>query len=201
MQKNYELLYIVHPDLESSTEKVTEKVAGFITKAGGEVTYQEDRGKRKLAYKIANNEFGVYILVNFAIDSLNLRKVERDLRLSEEILRSMIVAIPELKEVVLKPRKEKTAAEEAAVNEPDSIIVTEEKPASIIVAEDDGKKKKTRSKKTEEVAENTEVAEEKAAATRSTAKKSTAKKAAKTAEVDEEERLKKLDEKLDELLK
>ena len=191
MQKNYELLYIVHPDLEGSTEKVTEKVAHFITKAGGEITAQEDRGKRKLAYKLGKNEFGVYILVNFTIDSIKLFEVERDLRLSEEILRSMIVAIPEISEVT--PREEK-AAEKA--EEPASIIVAEEKPA------EEAKKEKAKSKKAEktaETAEDVDVVE--AVEKKVVAKKPVAKKAAKTAEVDEEERLKKLDEKLDELLK
>lgn len=188
MQKNYELLYIVHPDLEGSTEKVTEKVAGFITKAGGSVTSQEDWGKRKLAYPISKNGFGVYVLVNFAIDSAKLSDVERDLRLSEELLRSMVVVVPDVKEIVLKPRKEKAEVKEEKTEEPASIIVAEEKPANII------EKPKDKVKKAEKSV--VDKAEKKAPA-----KKAAPKKAAKTAEADEAERLKKLDEKLDELLK
>lgn len=179
MQKNYELLYIVHPDLEGSTDKVTEKVTGFITKADGKITNQEDWGKRKLAYTMAKNDFGVYVLVNFTIDSLELHKVERDLRLSEEILRSMIVAVPDVKEIVVKPRKEKVEVKtEEKVEEPASIIVAEKKPVKKTVKKAAPKMEK-----------------------KATVKKAAPKKPAKTAEVSEAERLKKLDEKLDELLK
>lgn len=187
MQKNYELLYIVHPDLEGSTEKVTDKVVASITKAEGKVTNQEDWGKRKLAYKIAKNDFGVYVLINFTVDSEKLHLVERDIRLSEEIMRSMIVAVPDIKELV--PRREKPAEVEEKVEEPASIIVAEEKPAKKIV-------KKATEKAEKDVEEKASVVEKKAAP-----KKAAVKKPTKSAEADEKERLKKLDEKLDELLK
>jgi small subunit ribosomal protein S6 len=186
MQKNYELLYIVHPDLEGSTEKVTDKVVASITKAEGKVTSQEDWGKRKLAYKIAKNDFGVYVLINFTVDSEKLHLIERDVRLSEEIMRSMIVAVPDIKELV--PRREKPAEVEEKAEEPASIIVAEEKPAK------ETKKAEPKTKKVEE--KKTNVVEKIAVP-----KKAVVKKPAKSAEADEKERLKKLDEKLDELLK
>jgi small subunit ribosomal protein S6 len=193
MQKNYELLYIVHPDLEGSTEKVTDKVVASITKADGKVTSQEDWGKRKLAYKIAKNDFGVYVLLNFTVDSEKLHLIERDIRLSEEILRSMVVAVPDIKELV--PRRKKPVEAEVKAEEPASIIVAEDKPVKEI------KKAAPRTKKVEEktaeVVEETEALVEKKPA----AKKAAVKKPAKSAVADEKERLKKLDEKLDELLK
>lgn len=197
MQKNYELLYIVHPDLEGSTEKVTEKVAGFIKKAEGEITSQEDWGKRKLAYPVAKNDFGVYVLVNFSVDTLRLHEIERDLRLSEEILRSMVVVFPDIKEIVLKPRKEKVEAKVEKVEETANIIVADEKPVKKVV-------KKAAPKAEKE--EKTNIVEKKAPVSAkggqaSGLKKAAPKKAAKTAEADEAVRLKKLDEKLDELLK
>jgi len=189
MQKNYELLYIVHPDLEGQTEKVTEKVTGFITKAGGKVTTQEDWGKRKLAYPIAKNNFGVYVLLTFTVEPTQLHEVERDLRLSEEIMRAMVVVVPDVKEIVAKPKKEKAVAKAEKTEEPANII---EKP----------KAKVAKTEKAEEVSVVAEeVAEKKAPAKKAAAKKAAPKKAAKTEEVDEAARLKKLDEKLDELLK
>jgi len=189
MQKNYELLYIVHPDLEGQTEKVTERVTGFITKAGGKVTTQEDWGKRKLAYPIAKNNFGVYVLITFTVEPTQLHEVERDLRLSEEIMRSMVVVVPDEKEIAVKPKKEKAASKVEKTEEPANII---EKP----------KAKVAKAEKAEvEVAETEEVVTKKAPAAKAAAKKAAPKKAAKTEEVDEAARLKKLDEKLDELLK
>ncbi len=200
MQKNYELLYIVHPDLEGSIEKITEKVAGFITKAGGKVTSSEDLGKRKLAYKIAKNDFGIYSLVYFDIESVNLKDVERDLRLSEEIMRSMVVAVPVVSPVTLAKRKPRLKKEEmeAKKDAPASIIVAEEKPEKKVT-----KKKVEKAETTEEVV--AEVAEparsEDHSGGEKVAKKAAPKKTAKAVEKEEKERLKKLDDKLDELLK
>ncbi len=202
MQKNYELLYIVHPDLEGSTEKITEKVAGFITKPGGTVTSSEDWGKRKLAYKIAKNDFGVYVLVNFSLESTMLFEVERDLRLAEEIMRSMIVIIPELTPAQLakkKPRLKKEEMEAKAAK-----AAKKDEPANIIVA-DDSKKEKAKTAEVEKVAvevtTDAEVAEPKKAAAKKPAVKIATKKEVETDEKVEKARLKKLDEKLDELLK
>jgi len=197
MQKNYELLYIVHPDLEGSIEKITDKVAGFIKKAGGTITSQEDLGKRKLAYQIAKNDFGIYSLVYFDIESTKLSDVERDLRLSEEIMRSMIVVVPVVSPVTLAKRKPRIKKED--------VVDKKDEPASIIVAEE--KPKKT-TKKVEAETEEVEVKEEKKSAKtakeaekKPAVKKAAPKKTAKTAEKEEKERLKKLDDKLDELLK
>lgn len=190
MLKNYELLYIIHPDLEGSSEKVTEKVAGFIKKDGGEVKSQEDWGKRKLAYKIAKNDFGVYVLVYFATDSSNLPKIERDLKLSEEIVRSMITVLPEIKESTKAkkkakketksetPKVETTKKEDVVVEEKAEEQKAEETPA-------EAPKAKKTTKKTEEKAE----------------KKPAKKEKTEDDKAKDEERLKKLDEKLDELLK
>lgn len=190
MLKNYELLYIVHPDLEGSIEKVTEKVAGFIVKTKGEIVSQEEWGKKKLAYPIAKNNFGIYVLVNFITDSTKLCDVERDLRLSEEIIRSMIVIEPEKKEIEKEPRVKKTKTEEA----PASIIVNEEAPTvekagesetkkEIITATEEKPKKTVRKKK--EVVAVTENAKEPTEENKAEAEK-------KRKEI--------LDEKLDEIL-
>lgn len=88
----YELLYIVHPDLESSIDKITERVHNFITNRDGKVTYEENWGKRKLAYEIKKNQVGIYILTYFEAPTEALAKVERDLRLTEEIIRFMVMA-------------------------------------------------------------------------------------------------------------
>lgn len=199
MQKNYELLYIVHPDLEGSTDKVTEKVTGFITKAEGKITSSEDWGKRKLAYPIAKNDFGVYVLVYFTIDSAKLSDVERDLRLSEEIMRAMVVVVPDLKEVT--PRVKKDKPEEVKVEKV-------EKPASIIVAAEEKPAKKVATKKAtvKKESPSTDAQDEaktsKKAVIKKTAKKTVANsEPVESTEASEAVRLKKLDEKLDELLK
>jgi len=203
MLKSYELLYIVHPDLEGTIEKVMDKVAGFITKADGKVLSQEDWGKRKLAYMISKNDFGVYVLVNFTIESVLLKEVERNMRLSEEIMRSLIVALPEIKENK-KPLKPRLTAAEIETKK----AKKEEKRESIKPEVQVEEKAEKRSQKATKVIEKeTKEKVEKAPVTKDRielARKSTKKTEKPKKEVkpeDEKARLKKLDEKLEELLK
>ncbi len=182
MLKSYELLYIVHPDLEGTTDKVMEKVTGFIKKTDGEILTQEDWGKRKLAYKIAKNDFGVYVLVQFQTESTKLSDIERNLRLSEEILRSMIVVLPEVKEV--KRRDKKTGDKKDETEKATQGVTKKE----VVEAED---AEKPKAKKVTKKAVETKEAKE----------KKVTKKTEKPKAADEKERLKKLDEKLEELLK
>jgi small subunit ribosomal protein S6 len=106
MQK-YELLYIVHPDLESSIDKITDRVKNFVESRKGKITYEENWGKRKLAYEIKKNEVGIYVLNYFEAPAEALAKIERDLRLTEEVIRFMVLATTDKVKANAKPRREK----------------------------------------------------------------------------------------------
>lgn len=115
----YEILYIVHPDLEASIDKITDRVRSFIEDRSGKITYEENWGKRKLAYEIKKSEVGIYLLWYFEAPAENLAKIERDLRLTEEVIRYMILA-----------KSEKIAAPKAVKKEKPTVEVkTEAKPA------------------------------------------------------------------------
>lgn len=125
----YELLYLVHPDLEASIDKITDKVRSFITARGGKVTYEENWGKRKLAYVIKKTDVGIYILWYFEAPKDALGKIERDLRLTEEIIRYMLLLTTEKK---VKPAKKKAVKEEEPKEEEKEVAKEEkiEKPAA-----------------------------------------------------------------------
>lgn len=149
--KTYELVYIVHPDLETTIDKVTEKVTGFIERRNGKVLKQDNWEKKKLAYKILKQDFGIYVVVEFDSEPKSVVSIENDIRLSEEIIRFILVAKEEEVEGPIRKKPETRPVKEEAI---------EEKP-----------------KKAEKP-----------------------KKETKEGEVEEKERLKKLDEKLDELI-
>ena len=88
--KNYELVIIVHPDLETTIEKVTTKVAGFITKRNGKILNEDNWGKKKLAYKIMKQDFGIYVVYDFEVEPKSVALIERDIRLSEDIMRFLL---------------------------------------------------------------------------------------------------------------
>lgn len=146
----YELLYIVHPDLESSIDKITDRVKGIIENRGGKVTYEENWGKRKLAYEIKKTDVGIYVLWYFEVKKDSLGKIERDLRLTEEIIRFILIVLEDKPKVKAGRKKEtKEAVEEATEikEEPKT-----EKPAKKAAPAS----KKTVSKKKEPAAEASE---------------------------------------------
>lgn len=117
---NYELLYIVHPDLESTIDKVTSKIKASIEKRGGKINYEENWGKRKLAYEIKKSDVGIYVLWFFSAPKKSIAKIEKEIRLTEEIIRYLILTIDEPKKAS-KPRIKTEAKKETKP-------ATEEKP-------------------------------------------------------------------------
>jgi small subunit ribosomal protein S6 len=89
--RNYEIAYIADPDLdESSLTALEEKVKGWIEAAGGSVTKVDRWGKRRLAYTIKKRHDGHYVLVQAAMPNAAGAELERNLRLTEQVLRFMI---------------------------------------------------------------------------------------------------------------
>ena len=59
--KEYELTVLIHPDLEADIETPLAKIRDIIKTAGGEITTEDNWGKKKLAYKINKEDFAVYV--------------------------------------------------------------------------------------------------------------------------------------------
>ncbi|PIZ00203.1 30S ribosomal protein S6 [bacterium (Candidatus Howlettbacteria) CG_4_10_14_0_8_um_filter_40_9] len=113
--KKYELVYIIHPDLENTTDKVTEKVAGFIKKKSGVIISQDNWGKRKLAYDIKKVDIGIYVAVVFEAEAKDVREIEKNIILSEEIIRHLLVLH---EEGYISKRNEEKASEEKTGKKP-----------------------------------------------------------------------------------
>jgi small subunit ribosomal protein S6 len=89
----YELVFIVHPDLDDAAFKeLVEKVKGWITEAGGIISKVDSWGKRKLAYRIRKQKEGQYVAIKAEIPPLFCVQLERNLRLTESVLRFLITA-------------------------------------------------------------------------------------------------------------
>jgi len=92
--REYELIYIIRPDMEEEErEEVISKVGQRVTDAGGQVTKVEHWGKRHLAYPIEKLHEGYYVLSHIQLEPQMVKEVERDLGLVEEIIRYLIVHI------------------------------------------------------------------------------------------------------------
>jgi small subunit ribosomal protein S6 len=88
----YEEVLILDPDLDNRTrEELVTKVKGLITGEGGEILKTETWGQRKLAYELNKREKGYYILLYFKAPPSSIVKVERLCRVSEHIIKFMII--------------------------------------------------------------------------------------------------------------
>jgi small subunit ribosomal protein S6 len=91
--RNYELAYIAHPELDDEKlEELEGRVKGWIENSGGKIDTIDRWGKRKLAYPINKQTDGYYFFVQVELPPQGGALIERDLRLSEQILRFLITS-------------------------------------------------------------------------------------------------------------
>ena len=92
---NYELMYIIDVDLgEEQIAAMVEKFKTLI-EANGTVDELEEMGKRKLAYLINDKPEGYYVLVKFTSDPQFPAELDRVLKITDGIMRSLIIVIGE----------------------------------------------------------------------------------------------------------
>ena len=95
--KFYEAVFIVKQDASSShVESVAQEAVSIIKDHGGEVTKTEFCGLRNLAYPINKTKRGHYVLLNIASEADGVKELERRLKLSEDIIRFLIIKVEKL---------------------------------------------------------------------------------------------------------
>ncbi|MCM1042844.1 MAG: 30S ribosomal protein S6 [Corallococcus sp.] len=89
---SYELLYIIDNALQDEAkEAIIAKLNGIVTDNGGSVENVDKWGTKKLAYPINYKTEGYYVLVNFASDAALPSELERIMRITDGVIRYMIV--------------------------------------------------------------------------------------------------------------
>ena len=92
--RDYELAFIIKPTLEGDdVTAVVDQVSEFIGTVDGEVASVDVWGKRNLAYAIDNYTEGTYVLLQTKMPPASLTELERNLKLSEDIIRYMLVKV------------------------------------------------------------------------------------------------------------
>lgn len=93
--RNYEAIFILRPSLEEEKRVETvERFKGIIT-ADGEIEKVEEWGNRKLAYEIEKIRDGYYVLVNFKANPTLPKELERNFKISDDVIRYIIVNLDE----------------------------------------------------------------------------------------------------------
>ena len=116
----YELLYIVgSPFTEKDLPKIEEKIKKIIEHLKGKIIDEQNLGNKKFAYPIKHNRRGFYVLLHFEISKDKLIKLDKQFRLTSEVLRHLIIRT--------KPRVHKSKTRVKPKKSPNKILIKEEK--------------------------------------------------------------------------
>ncbi len=107
--KEYELTVLIHPDLESDLEKPLGKVRKLVTDNGGEITKEDNWGKKRLAYRINNEDFAVYVYMDVKLPADAPLKISSTLNITDEVLRYLLVKVDEKGRALLEEAKARAA--------------------------------------------------------------------------------------------
>ena len=92
--KEYETIYVLRSDVDAdSAEKVQNRVAEVIARENGKLVKVEAWGRRKLAYPVAKQRKGVYVYVKFVGRGGLVAEIERNLKLSDSVLKFQTVLL------------------------------------------------------------------------------------------------------------
>lgn len=92
--RDYEMVMIISPEVaDDDLSGVIDKVSDFITSRGGEIVQVDRWGKKKLAYPVQRFREGNYVLSRFKFEPGMTTELEADLKISENILRHMVVRL------------------------------------------------------------------------------------------------------------
>ena len=91
-QSYYETMYILRPDIaEDEVNNHIDKYNKLLEEFGGNILDSQMRGKRRLAYQIAKHREGIYVQLSHQGDGQHIFKIEKAMRLSEDVIRYMTV--------------------------------------------------------------------------------------------------------------
>ena len=101
MRKKYECILIFNPNLDD--EVLTKEISffeEFVTQNKGAVLNKSIPKKIEIGYKIKKKKEGLYVVVDFSLDSGKIKNLDKALRLKDTIFRFTII-LKEAKEVAI----------------------------------------------------------------------------------------------------
>ena len=120
--RRYETIFILRPDLGESTLKdAIKRFEGIVGTSGGDLVETEEWGSRELAYRIKGERRGFYVRLDYGGSGATMNEVERNLKLSDGVLRYLSVLVDEAADMATVrsdiEARQKRAAEAKAATE------------------------------------------------------------------------------------
>jgi len=120
MNRTYELMFIVRPDMtDEDLDKLISNLQSVVPASGGTVKSVEKMGKRRLAYTVRRFNDGIYVLLVVEGGGAVIHELERRLRVTEPVIKFLTVRIDEeqkrlAKIKALRDARKKVSAQPAA---------------------------------------------------------------------------------------
>lgn len=94
--KNYEIMYIIRPNIEEEARKeLIERFTNILTDNGATIEKVDELGSRRLAYEINDFRDGYYVVINFKGDQQAVNEFDRLAKFSDDIIRHMVIRLDE----------------------------------------------------------------------------------------------------------
>ncbi|HUK24949.1 MAG TPA: 30S ribosomal protein S6 [Terriglobales bacterium] len=114
MNRTYELMFIVRPDMpEEDQDKLISTLETAVTSSGGTMKKVERMGKRRLAYTVRKFHEGIYLLLIVEGQGDLVHELERRLRVTEPVIKFLTVRIDEEQKRLDKVKKIREARRKA----------------------------------------------------------------------------------------
>ncbi len=89
--RNYEIVFLVHPDQSDQVPGMIERYKGEIEKDGGKIPRLENWGRRQLAYPIQKLHKAHYVLINCLASEQTISNIENNFRFNDAVIRNLIL--------------------------------------------------------------------------------------------------------------
>ena len=94
--RKYEIIFVVRPDVnDEELEKLVTQMQGVVTGAGGIIEKVEKMGRRRLAYRVARQREGLYILFLLEGNGDTVKELERRLKVTDSVIKYLTVRVDE----------------------------------------------------------------------------------------------------------
>ena len=136
MTHQYELMVILDPEIDERTVAPSlDKFLNVIRADGGTIDNIDTWGRRRLAYEINKKTEGIYVVVNFTANSSATVELDRQLSLSEAVMRTKVLRAEEGFAQVAAAKKiaDEKAARKAA--NPKAVPAAAEAPAAKVAVD------------------------------------------------------------------
>ena len=92
IMRNYEIVFLVHPDQSDQTSSIISKLDKLVKDSGGNVQRSENIGNRKLAYPIQDQFKASYGLLNVECDQEIIDEIKNSFKFNDSIIRNIVLS-------------------------------------------------------------------------------------------------------------